>query len=485
MQYESNLKSVRKHKVPNWFHDAKLGIFIHWGLYSVPAFAPIEYGSIGETIKKGGWKFHYKNNPYAEWYLNTLKIKDSPTQKYHIETYGEDFSYDDFVPIFNKAIEKWDPNKMADLFKKIGARYVVLGTKHHDGFLLWHSKYSNPNKKNYFAKRNIVEELTRAVKERGMRMGLYYSGAFDWTFNETPIQDLSSSFTNGPTKPEYAEYVNNHWRELIDLYEPSILWNDIGYPPETNVYELFAYFYNKIADGLINDRWTQTNKKMREMFKSKEFIDSITEISIRMFTDDSLDMPKPPHYDVRTPEYTTSKKISKDKFECCRGIGNSFGYNRMEGEKEYLPENELIRMFIDIVSKNGNLLLNVGPMADGSIPEMQVQRLLGLGRWLEINGEAIFGTRPWVRAEGETDNGINIRFTQKKDSLYVILLDTPKSKKITIKSLIIDQKASIHLLGYNSILSWKQKGEHLEITFTKKLEVGPAYTLRIKPKPIE
>ena len=115
MKYEPNIKSVRKHKVPDWFHDAKLGIFIHWGIYSVPAFAPTSQGSISESMEKGQ-EYHFKNNPYAEWYLNTMKIKDSPTQKHHNKVYGKDFTYFDFIPEFNQAIEKWDPNKMADLF---------------------------------------------------------------------------------------------------------------------------------------------------------------------------------------------------------------------------------------------------------------------------------------------------------------------------------------------------------------------------------
>ncbi|NVM03426.1 MAG: alpha-L-fucosidase [Candidatus Helarchaeota archaeon] len=480
MKYEPNLKSVRKHKVPDWFHDAKLGIFVHWGIYSVPAFAPTEQGSINETMKDQA--YHFKNNPYAEWYLNTMKIKDSPTQKHHNKVYGKDFTYFSFIPEFNQAIKRWEPNKMADLFKKVGARYVVLVTKHHDGFLLWPSKYPNPKKKDHFAKRNIVGELTKAVKERGMRMGFYYSGGLDWTFNEDPIQDFLSFVTNGPLEPNYHEYIKKHFIELIDLYEPSIIWNDIGYPPDVNPYEIIAYFYNKIPDGLINDRWFQITKKMRDLIRDN--LDRFTQAAKEISGEGAgADVLKPPHYDYRTPEYATYHKIKKDKFESCRGIGYSFGFNREEGEKEHITINELVRMFIDIVSKNGNLLLNVGPMADGTIPEMQVERLLGLGRWLETNGEAIFETRPWIRAEGGTDDGIDIRFTQKEDTLYVILLDTPKSEKITIKTLLIDKNAIINVLGYTTELSWKQIGENLTITISEKLEEAPAYTIKIVPKP--
>ena len=135
MSFEPIKSSIRKHKLPDWFNDAKFGIFIHWGLFSVPAFAAKEL-IFGEAAKVGE-EYYFKNNPYAEWYLNTLRITGSPTQDYHAREYGKDFSYDNFVPIFNDELEKWDPLEWAELFKSAGARYVVLVTKHHDGFLLW------------------------------------------------------------------------------------------------------------------------------------------------------------------------------------------------------------------------------------------------------------------------------------------------------------------------------------------------------------
>lgn len=145
MIFEPTKASIKKHKVPNWFHDAKFGIFIHWGLYSVPAFA-VTGLSIIESSKEGE-EYHNKNNPYAEWYLNSLRIDGSPTQKYHYKTYSDKIIYDDFIKEFNKEIKNWKPDNWATLFKKAGARYVVLVTKHHDGFLLWPSKHKNPKKK--------------------------------------------------------------------------------------------------------------------------------------------------------------------------------------------------------------------------------------------------------------------------------------------------------------------------------------------------
>ena len=160
MQYEPTYESVSQHPVPDWFHNAKLGIFIHWGLYSVPAWAPVGM-DLGEVLGEEedfsnidpdseAWKAWFANNAYAEWYLNTVRIEGSPTHKHHIETYGADFDYYDFVGMFNEAVKAWNPDEWADLFQQVNARYVVLTTKHHDGFLLWPSETPNPHIENYF-----------------------------------------------------------------------------------------------------------------------------------------------------------------------------------------------------------------------------------------------------------------------------------------------------------------------------------------------
>ncbi len=452
MKYTPEKDSLKQHEVPEWFHDAKLGIFIHWGLFSVPAFAA-EKLTLGESQKRGV-DVHMKNNPYAEWYLNSLRIDGSPTQKYHKENYGEDFSYDGFAQIFNEEIKKWNPDEMVDLFKKAGAKYVVLVTKHHDGFLLWPSKYPNPKKEDYYASRDIVGELTEVVKKKGLRMGFYYSGALDWSWNPNPIKDGEGFRINGPSEIKYTKYANNHWYELMDKYDPIILWNDIGYPPNTNVYEIFAYFYNKHPDGVINDRWIQFHKSE---FKH----------------------PKVRHRDFATPEYRMMPDITELKWESTRGIGYSFGYNKRETEKDYLKPDELIRMFIDIVSKNGNLLLNVGPMADGTIPELQKKAIIGLGKWLEINGEGIYGTRPWKRAEGKTLDDINLRFTQKSEILYIHLLDKPQAKNLIILSITLAESKNIQLLGNKGDLMWKQIGENIEMLLPDSLFDSAAYVLKV------
>jgi alpha-L-fucosidase len=454
MKYAANRKAMREHQVPGWYNDAKLGIFIHWGLFSVPAFAVTGVNMV-EASEKRSEEEYFKNNPYAEWYLNTLRIPESPTQKYHTETYGDEFSYDDFVPIFNEGIKKWNPKEWASLFKKIGAKYVVLTTKHCDGFLLWPSKYPNPNKENYIASRDVVGELTEAVKNEGMNMGFYYSSAWDWSFNLFPIKDASSFNKHYVATSEYTKYVTNHWYELIDKYHPIILWSDMGYPAGKNPYEIFADFYNQFPEGVVNDRWNQWLPEENKFLLTR-------------------------HKDFTTPEYRVFKEIKKRKWEACRGIGNSFGYNKFESEKDYMSSEDLIFLLIDIVSKNGNLLLNVGPTADGEIPEIQKSRLLELGKWLEVNGDAIFGTRPWERAEGTTIEEKSIRFTQKEKFLYVIFMGNPEKKEVGIVNLNIKNISKVNLLGVEENLQWRMEDNNLIIELPEKIEESPAISFKIK-----
>ncbi|MDP9313031.1 MAG: alpha-L-fucosidase [Chloroflexota bacterium] len=464
MKYEPTYESLQQHAVPDWFHNAKLGIFVHWGLFSVPAWAPLT-GELEKVVEQAGWETWFAHNPYAEWYANSLQIPGSPTQRFHTEAYGGNFTYDDFVPLFNEAARQWNPEEWAALFKRVGARYVVPVTKHHDGFLLWPSERTSPAKKNYRSERDIVGELADAVRKHGLRLGLYYSGGLDWTFNDAPIRNLQSLFDGIPQSPEYVAYANAHWRELIDRYEPSIMWNDIGYPAGTNVGELFAYYYNTLPDGVINDRFRQG---------PPERGGSAVEAN---------EPAKDQHYDFRTPEYATYDEIMPYKWESTRGLGFSFGYNRNEGVEHHLAPDTLIRMLVDIVSKNGNLLINVGPAADGSIPELQRKPLEALGAWLAVNGEAIFDTRPWTLAEGRTTGGTAVRYTQKGDALYAILLDTPRGNVVTMEGLQAAPQTTVQLLGYDGTLDWRQEGAGLTIALPAELGQAPAHALRLIPQP--
>ena len=459
MTFEPTLESVKTHQNPEWYLNAKLGIFIHWGLYSVPGWAP-HGGDIGEILEQGGWREWFRSNSYAEWYLNSLKFEDGPTRAWHNQTYGDDVDYDDFAAPFNQAVAAWDPNDMAALFSEVNARYVVLTSKHHDGFALWNTDTPCPHKANYHTQRDLVGELTAAVREHGMRMGLYYSGGLDWAFNEARIEDVRDVWGTIVEEAEFVTYSLAHWKELIDRYQPALMWNDIGYPAAADLGELFAYYYNHVPEGVINDRFTQARDRVPQ-------------------AGEPLAPPRGPHYDFITPEYSTFDDIQTDKWETCRGIGHSFGYNRSEGDAQLLAEDELIHLFVDIVSKNGNLLLNVGPMADGTIPENQADRLRSLGRWLDRNGAAIFDTRPWKRAAGKTTQGLDLRFTRGRHALYATLLGTPAESEIDIQGLEAPATASIQLLGQNQSLPWRQAGADLRIQLPQNLPNAPAHSLKI------
>ncbi len=437
--YEGTIESLDKHPLPAWYDDAKLGIFIHWGLYSVPGWAPLEM----VDFKRADFN---KYNPYAEWYYNTVRIDGSPTQAYNREHYGADHDYYGFAETFDRESMKWKPDVWAKVFKDAGARYVVLTTKHHEGFTLWPSATPNPTlpAARQHATRDLVGELTSAVRKQGLKMGLYYSGGFDWTFVPGPIVDHATFESTKPQSEAYGRYVDAHYRELIARYHPSVLWNDIDYPKSGHPLAIQAEYYNAVPDGVVDDRF-------------------------------GID-----HSDYTSPEYATLKEISRKKWEECRGLGQSFGYNRAEGEAQTIAPDKLIYLLVDIVSKNGNLLLDVGPEADGTIPPVQMERLQALGAWLGQNGEAIYGTRPWTRAEGKTADGTDIRFTRKGATLYATILGEVTGPTATLISLNPRAGAEIRMLGYDKPLAWSQVGEDVKVTLPSPLPGKYAYVLAIR-----
>jgi alpha-L-fucosidase len=438
--YEATLESLNQHPLPQWYAEAKLGIFIHWGLYSVPGWAPLVHPEHDFTSPD-----YIHHNPYAEWYLNSMRLKGSPTQAYHREHYGADYDYYNFAPIFDREIQKWSPDTWAKIFHDTGAKYVVLTTKHHDGFTLWPSSTSNPTlpADRQHATRDIVGELTASVRKEGLRMGLYYSGGYDWTFVPGPIREVSDYQKVKPQSEAYGKYVDAHMRELIDRYHPALLWNDIDYPKSGHPLQIMAEYYNTVPDGVIDDR-----------FGVK-------------------------HSDFKSPEYQTMDKISETKWEECRGLGRSFGYNRAEGEAETIAPDALIYLLVDIVSKNGNLLLDVGPEADGTIPPVQMKRLQVLGAWLHLNGEAIYGTHPWKRAVGQASEGIQVRFTRKDSTVYATLLGQPKTATVVIKDLSPGAGAQVYLLGNPTPLVWNHQGQDIKVHLPAVLPGQYSYVLRM------
>jgi alpha-L-fucosidase len=442
-KYEPTLESLDQHPLPQWYAGAKLGIFIHWGLYSVPGWAPLTHPDHDFSSND-----YIKYDPYAEWYLNTMRVPGSPTADYHKQHYGTDFKYYDFAPVFNRETKKWNPDKMAAIFRDAGARYVVLTSKHHEGFTLWSSTTPNPSpslKANQLhAERDIVGELTGAVRRQGMKMGLYYSGGYDWTFNTGPIETDKDYETVKPQSDAYGKYAFAQIHELIARYQPSILWNDIDWPKTGNALQVEADYYNSIPDGVIDDR-----------------------LGIK-------------HSDFTSPEYEKLDKISAKKWEECRGLGRSFGYNRAEGENETIAPGELIALLVDIVSKNGNLLLDVGPEADGTIPPVQMERLVALGAWLKQNGDAIYDTVPWTKAAGKSAEGDDLRFTRKGDDLFVTVLGKPKGQTITMPDVAAKQGVPITQLGDETMeLGAKVPPGGMRIVLQAPLKGDFAYSFKL------
>ena len=453
--YEPTWESLDQHRTPKWFDDAKFGIFIHWGVYAVPAYHEwyVTFMSPKARFSRnlGGPPYTASRGDLEEDVFKANIREDA--YNYQREKYGPDFAYDDFIPMF-KA-ENFDPAEWARLFKKVGARYVVLTAKHGDEFALWPSSYTDRNAGDMGPHRDLVGDLTEAVRDEGLKMGFYHNTTYSFWDERYP-------------DAEWVEYMNNSIKELVDRYHPSILWGDVRTGPARdssgqplgadhwNGNKVLAYFYNhsEQPDQVVaNDRWG--------VGEGGRF-----------------------HGDYYTPERQRLEAIREEKWETCDALDpHSWGYNARLKDKEYMTVDDAVHCLVDIVSKNGNFLLNVGPMADGTIPQGQQERLLGLGQWLEVNGEAIFDTRPWVTAEGSTDEGMSLRFTQDDDSVYALVLGTPKGNSVAIEGLEAEEGSAVHLLGHPSPLTWKQKGRNLTVMLPDELPESPSQALKITPKP--
>jgi alpha-L-fucosidase len=474
------LASLNSHRVPEWYEDAKFGIFIHWGLFSIPAFAA-RVGSISDTFRER-YDIAVALTPYTEWYWNAIKVPESESAAHHREVW-KDAPYESFREPFLKGCERFDPGRWADLFKRAGARYVVLVTKHHDGFCLWPSRVKNRHQANWTSPRDLVGELAQAVRARGLRFGVYYSGGIDWTFNREPLRTLADFMgsTPGGSYPSYAEAQT---RELIERYEPSVLWNDIAWPSRLPaLLRLFADYYNAIGDGVVNDRWmprTSASRLLRFKFMRRRLDARLKQRMKERGRGAGIVPPLPPHCDFRTPEYTSFRQISLKKFEATRGLSHSFGFNRRDSDADYESVPALVSSFIDTVSKNGNLLLNVGPRGeDAGIPEEQVSRLEGFGDWLQKNGEAIYGTRPWSRAEGRTADGLELRFVSKPGALYVHLLGTPATREILIEGTDFPSVRSAELVDGAVTLPCERMASGLLVRLSEPLPARPAHAIRL------
>ncbi len=463
--YQPNWESLDKRATPMWFKDAKFGIFIHWGVYAVP-----------------GWST--KGN-YAEWYQQGLQTTDTARQKFHKAKFGNRTYYDlanDF-----KA-ELFNPDDWAKLFERSGAKYIVLTSKHHDGFTLWPNENANKtwgfpwNAKDIGPKRDLLGDLFKAVRKTSVHAGMYYS-LYEW-FNPLWKAD---------PKKYAAEHVWPQMKELINTYQPDVFWTDGDWdaPAETwRSQEFLAWLYNEspVKEKIVvNDRWGS---------------------GVRFN-----------HGGIYTPEYQPDLDFEDHDWEESRGMGYSYGYNREEDAWDYNSTQSLIIALIDKVSRGGNFLLDIGPDEHGKIPPIMQERLLEMGEWLNINGEAIYNTSRWktpvqwsegrrdykgnnehITGDWKTGGDIMLKLTVDPDpgyavkevfytynrssnSLYAIFPKYPDNKKLVLKDITLPAGTKISFLSTKENLQWKQLGKNIEISLQEynpnKIRSPYGYAVRI------
>lgn len=401
--------------MPAWWADAKLGIFIHWTPASVPGYAPTER-TINELMVDAG-PHPLSEIPYSEWYENSLRFPDSAVSRFHREHYG-DREYTDFADDFVAGLEQWDPTGWARTIAATGARYVVLVTKHHDGWCLWPSEVVNPKRVGWFSRRDLVGELAEAVRGEGVRFGVYYSGAYDWSFDTSPIGTVGSGLRAIP-RGEYPAYADAQVRELIDRYRPSLLWNDIGWPaPRADLDALFEYYFARVPDGVVNDRWMPTGTALRVAASPK--LSPIVDRALRKSAAKSggLVPPPPPFFQYQTPEYVEFTEVRRDPFEIVRGFDHGFGYNRESTPDDFLARVELEQMLVGAAATGGNLMMNIGPRGDdATIPAEQLSRLGWLAELAPRVRAALQDTRPWVIPRLDLP-AAKVRFVARGDSVF-------------------------------------------------------------------
>lgn len=360
---------------PAWFKEASLGIFIHWGLPSVPAFAPVEGPDYAEIVRTRPPHEWFKHFPYAEWYLNSLRIAESPVQKHHHQHFGN-ASYEAFADTFKTSAKAVDVDHWARLFRRTGADYVVMVTKHHDGFVMYDSAVSHPHLAAYHLDFDFVGDLAKAVRAEGMRFGVYYSSLLDWTFTKKAVTSASTMYLENDQSRTYRDYCYRHWLELIERYSPDILWNDIGYPDKRSLLDIFDVYYRTVPQGVVNDRWTIFPKRLRNPL-GKWLLDREAR---KILTGNNKADQDAMYYDYRTIEYETAWERKSVLFEMCRGLDKSFAYNRYSRPQDFITAEDIEGFLAEIRPKGGRLLLGVGPDMDGSIPALQRQILEDVAR---------------------------------------------------------------------------------------------------------
>jgi alpha-L-fucosidase len=455
-QYKPDWQSLDTMPAPEWYTRAKFGIFIHWGVYSVPAYS-----------KKGD---------YAEWYQNGLRSGDSAKIKYQKENFG-DRTYYDLVNDFHA--ELFNPDEWAKLIEKSGAKYVVLTSKHHDGFCLWPSKEADRdwgfpwNAVTAGPHRDLLGDLFKAIRKTSVHAGMYYS-LYEW-YNPLWLKDKK-------------KYISDHmWpqmKDLINTYKPAVFWTDGEWDLPASEWKseaFLAWLYNDspVKDSVVTyDRWGS---------------------GVRFH-----------HGEVYTPEYQPDLDFEDHPWEESRGMGASYGYNRNEDAWDYNSAQSLVLQLVDKVSRGGNFLLDIGPDAHGKIPPIMQERLLQIGDWMNINSEAIYNTVRWKTpsqwSEGNQsykpsknedsvlkitvnpDSGYAVKeifytYNPTTNSLYAILPKYPSDKKMVLKNIQLPQKTGITFLSTKENLEWQNQENDVVVSFPaydpNKIKAPYAFVLKI------
>jgi alpha-L-fucosidase len=467
--FKPTWNSLTSWHTPRWLRDGKFGVYTHWGVYAVHAMPPS-----------------------PTWYANILYWDpDSPERKLHEATYGplDKFGYKDFIPMFTG--EKFNAEEWADLFQKAGARFAGPVAEHHDGFAMWDTKYSEWNAAKMGPKRDVVGELAKAIKKRNMKFVTAFHHAENWLYYPTSDKryDCSDPRYSGlygfihekgalPSKA-FLDQWEGKIIEVIDKYDPDMVWFDNGLEMIADSYkrDLLAYYYNKAAA------------------RKKEVVVTYKRNTLPPGTG-LLDLERGQEADLTYYDWITDSTVD---------VGRGWSYTK--GLAFKTPYNLVVNL-VDRVSKNGYLLLNVGPKADGTIPDEPKALLLGIGKWLEVNGDAIYGTTPWVIAgEGPTRltrgtgdfnekndlryTGQDIRFTVKDNNLYAIALDWP-GEKLLINSLAPrweswtgwtglypSEIVSVTMLGDGKELKWEVTPAGLSIETPKTKPCDYAFAFKI------
>ena len=453
--FQPTIESLKNYRCPEWFRDAKLGIYLHWGAYSV--------------AERG------------EWYARQMYMEGSPEYEHHLATYGHpsEFGYKDFIPMWRA--ERFDPDRLVALFKLAGARYFAPCAVHHDNFDLWNSVHHKWNSVNMGPGQDITGMWRLAALKHGLRFGAttHLARTYSW-FNVNKGADTSGPYAGVPydgADPAYQDfYLPPHedtdrrhphnppesWRQawarrivdLIDHYKPDFLYCDGALPfqgddgARTGM-EVLAFYYNQ--SKRLHDGRQECVMCLKNIPDHGLYVDGIA----------TLDLERRKADDILAAPWQTDTSIGP------------WGYDI---RRPYRPVRELIHDLVDIDSKNGNWLLNVPPKADGTLDEPTEKILLDIGRWMGVNGEAIYGTRPWV-----TCGTGNHRFTRKGETLYAIAFEWPAagaSLRIPLpgRSTPI---AQVTLLGHEGALNWQQDGEELIVAVPNTPPCEHAYTLSL------